>query len=103
MADSPRRTAKRIVSLVPSLTESLFCLGLGDRIVGITDWCIHPSDRVSGLPRVGGTKNPSVRQILELEPDLVIANREENRKQTVVALRAAGVDVWVSDPRRGSH
>jgi len=88
MADSPRRIAKRIVSLVPSLTESLFCLGLGDRIVGITDWCIHPSDRVSGLPRVGGTKNPSVRQILELEPDLVIANREENRKQTVVALES---------------
>jgi ABC-type Fe3+-hydroxamate transport system substrate-binding protein len=99
MADSPARSATRIVSLVPSVTESLFCLGLGDRIVGITDWCVHPSDRVSGLPRVGGTKNPSVRRILELEPDLVIANREENRKRTVVALRAAGVDVWVSDPR----
>jgi ABC-type hemin transport system substrate-binding protein len=99
MADSPARSAKRIVSLVPSVTESLFCLGLGDRIVGITDWCVHPSDRVSGLPRVGGTKNPSVRQILELEPDLVIANREENPKRTVVALRTAGVDVWVTYPR----
>ncbi len=99
MADSPARTAKRIVSLVPSVTESLFCLGLGDRIVGITDWCVHPSDRVSGLPRVGGTKNPSVRQILELEPDLVIANREENRKRTVVALRTAGIDVWVTYPQ----
>ena len=54
MADSPARRAKRIVSLVPSVTESLFRLGLGDRIVGITDWCVHPSDRVSGLPRVGG-------------------------------------------------
>jgi ABC-type hemin transport system substrate-binding protein len=99
MADSPARSAERIVSLIPSVTESLFCLGLGDRVVGITDWCIHPRDRVSGLPRVGGTKNPSVRQILELEPDLVIASREENRKRTVVALRAAGVDVWVIDPR----
>ncbi len=99
MADSPVRTATRIVSLVPSVTESLFCLGLGDRIVGITDWCVHPCVRVSGLPRVGGTKNPSVRQILELEPDLVIANREENRKRTVVALRTAGVDVWVTYPR----
>ncbi|MCH8890728.1 MAG: ABC transporter substrate-binding protein, partial [Myxococcales bacterium] len=99
MADSPARTATRIVSLVPSVTESLFCLGLGDRIVGITDWCVHPSDRVSGLPRVGGTKNPLVRQILELEPDLVIANREENRKRTVVALRTAGVDVWVTFPQ----
>jgi len=99
MADSPVRSGTRIVSLVPSVTESLFCLGLGDRIVGITDWCVHPSDRVSGLPKVGGTKNPSVRQILELDPDLVIANREENRKRTVVALRTAGVDVWVTDPR----
>jgi ABC-type hemin transport system substrate-binding protein len=99
MTHPPARPAKRIVSLVPSVTESLFCLGLGDRIVGITEWCVHPSDRVSGLPRVGGTKNPSVRQILELEPDLVIANREENREQTVVALRTAGVDVWVTHPR----
>jgi ABC-type Fe3+-hydroxamate transport system substrate-binding protein len=99
MTDPPARPAKRIVSLVPSVTESLFCLGLGDRIVGITDWCVHPSDRVSGLPRVGGTKDPSVRKILELEPDLVIANREENRKRTVVALRTAGVDVWVTYPR----
>jgi ABC-type hemin transport system substrate-binding protein len=99
MVDSPARPAKRIVSLVPSVTESLFCLGLGDRIVGITDWCAHPRDRVAGLPRVGGTKNPSVRQILELEPDLVIANREENRKRIVVALRVAGVEVWVTYPR----
>ena len=99
MANSLARPAKRIVSLVPSVTESLFCLGLGERIVGITDWCVHPSDRVSGLPRVGGTKNPLVRQILELEPDLVIANREENRKRTVVALRTAGVDVWVTFPQ----
>ena len=99
MADSQARSAKRIVSLVPSVTESLFCLGLGDRIVGITDWCVHPSDRVAGLPRVGGTQNPSVRQILEREPDLVIANREENREPTVVALRAAGIDVWVTNPR----
>ncbi len=99
MPHSPARSAKRIVSLVPSVTESLFCLGLGERVVGITDWCVHPSDRVSGLPRVGGTKNPSVRQILELEPDLVIANREENRKRTVVALRAAGIDVWVTFPQ----
>ena len=99
MNGSPVRPATRIVSLVPSVTESLFCLGLGDRIVGITDWCVHPSDRVSGLPRVGGTKNPSVRQILELEPDLVIANREENPKRAVVELRTAGVDVWVTYPR----
>jgi ABC-type hemin transport system substrate-binding protein len=99
MTGSPVRPATRIVSLVPSVTESLFCLGLGDRVVAITDWCIHPSDGVAGLPRIGGTKNPSVRQILERKPDLVIANREENRACSVAALRAAGVDVWVTDPR----
>ena len=99
MTDSPVRLATRIVSLVPSVTESLFCLGLGDRVVAITDWCIHPADGVAGLPRIGGTKNPSVREILERKPDLVIANREENREPTVVALRAAGVDVWVTNPR----
>jgi ABC-type Fe3+-hydroxamate transport system substrate-binding protein len=99
MAKARTQIAERIVSLVPSVTESLFCLGLGERVVGITDWCIHPSDQLSGLPRVGGTKNPLVRQILELEPDLVIANREENRKQTVLALRAAGIDVWVTYPQ----
>ncbi|MBW1844728.1 MAG: ABC transporter substrate-binding protein, partial [Deltaproteobacteria bacterium] len=99
MAKTQTRLAERIVSLVPSVTESLFCLGLGDRVVGITDWCVHPSHQLSGLPRVGGTKNPLVRQILELEPDLVIANREENRKRTVLALRAAGVDVWVTYPQ----
>ncbi len=99
MDGSPPRAARRIVSLVPSVTESLFCLGLGDRVVGVTDWCAHPRDRVSALPRVGGTKNPSLRRILGLEPDLVIANREENRERTVLALRAAGVDVWVTYPR----
>ena len=81
MAKAQTQIAERIVSLVPSVTESLFCLGLGDRVDGITDWCVHPSDQLSSLPRVGGTKNPLVRQILELEPDLVIANREENRKR----------------------
>jgi ABC-type Fe3+-hydroxamate transport system substrate-binding protein len=99
MSDSPPRSAKRIVSLVPSVTESLFCLGLGGRVVGITDWCVHPRNRVAALPRVGGTKNPSLRRILALEPDLVIANREENRERTVLALRAAGVEVWVTYPR----
>ena len=68
MTASPVRPATRIVSLVPSVTESLFCLGLGDRVVAITDWCVHPRDRVAGLPRVGGTKNPSVHQILDCEP-----------------------------------
>jgi ABC-type Fe3+-hydroxamate transport system substrate-binding protein len=92
-------TPQRIVSLVPSLTEALFELGLGPRIVGVTDWCVHPAAAVADLPKVGGTKNPSIARVLELRPDLVIANQEENRERDVERLRAAGVAVWVTYPR----
>jgi ABC-type Fe3+-hydroxamate transport system substrate-binding protein len=92
-------TSQRIVSLVPSLTEALFALGLGPRVVGVTDWCVHPAEAVAPLPKVGGTKNPSLARVLELRPDLVIANREENRERDVERLRAAGVPVWVTYPR----
>lgn len=90
---------RRVVSLVPSVTESLFDLSLGDRLVAVTDYCIHPAEGVARLPRIGGTKNPDVRRIVELAPDLVIANQEENRKEDVLALEAAGVPVWVTFPR----
>ncbi|MGH0029103.1 MAG: helical backbone metal receptor [Myxococcota bacterium] len=96
---SERAAARRIVSLVPSLSEALFALGLGDRVVGVTDWCVHPADRVAALPKVGGTKNPSIERILELRPQLVIANQEENRRRDVERLTQAGVDVWVTYPR----
>ncbi len=95
----PDSGARRIVSLVPSLTEALFELGLGPRVVGVTDWCIHPAAAVADLPKVGGTKNPHVARVLELRPDLVIANREENRVRDVERLRAAGIPVWVTYPR----
>ena len=94
--DSPGR---RIISLVPSLTEALFSLGLGERVVAVTEWCVHPSDAVAKLPKVGGTKNPNLSQILALRPDLVIANREENRRRDVERLRAAGTPGWVTYPR----
>jgi len=94
LPNSPRR----IVSLVPSVTESLFELGAGERVVGVTDYCIHPAERVARLPRVGGTKNPDVRRIVALAPDLVIANREENTKAAVEALEALGIRVWVTFP-----
>jgi len=90
---------RRIVSLVPSLTEALFALGLGDRVVGATDWCVHPADRVAAVPKVGGTKTPSISRIVELRPDLVIANREENRRRDVERLESAGIEVWVTYPR----
>jgi ABC-type hemin transport system substrate-binding protein len=92
-------TAQRIVSLVPSLTEALFELGLGSRVVGVTDWCVHPAGALAALPRVGGTKNPAIERVLDLRPDLVIANREENRERDVERLRAAGINVWVTYPR----
>jgi ABC-type hemin transport system substrate-binding protein len=92
------RAPQRVVSLVPSLTESLFDLGAGDAVVGITDYCIHPAGRLAGLPRLGGTKNPRVTDIIALQPDLVLANWEENTRPVVDALQAAGVPVWVTLP-----
>jgi len=90
---------RRVVSLVPSVTESLFDLNLGDRLVAITDYCIYPAEGVARLPRIGGTKNPDVRRIIEVAPDLVIANQEENREADVRALRDAGIPVWVTFPK----
>jgi ABC-type Fe3+-hydroxamate transport system substrate-binding protein len=81
----------RVVSLVPSLTESLAPTG---RLVGATDWCTHPADL--DVVRVRGTKNPDLAAIRELEPDLVIANKEENRELDVRRLRESGVPVWVT-------
>lgn len=93
------RDARRIVSLVPSVTESLFTLGLGARVIAVTDWCIHPSDLPPALARVRGTKNPDVDAIVALAPDLVLANLEENREVDVRRLRERGVTVWVDYPR----
>lgn len=93
------RAPQRVVSLVPSLTESLFDLGLGQAVVGITDYCIYPEQATAALPRLGGTKDPDLTRIIALQPDLVIANWEENTRQSVETLEAAGLPVWVSFPR----
>lgn len=98
-APSAAPLPQRIVSLVPSLTESLFALGLGDRVVGVTQWCVHPEAELAALPRVGGTKNPDLEAICALSPELVIANQEENTRRDVERLRAAGIPVWVTYPR----
>lgn len=90
---------RRIVSLVPSLTETLFALGAGAAVAGVTDFCVHPADGVAKLPRVGGTKNPNLAVIRALRPDLVLANKEENRRRDVEALEAAGVPVFVTYAR----
>ena len=77
---------RRMVSLVPSMTESLFDLGLGEHLCAVTDYCIHPVEAVRGLERIGGTKKPNIERILQLQPDLVLANQEENTRQAVEAL-----------------
>jgi ABC-type Fe3+-hydroxamate transport system substrate-binding protein len=89
----------RIVSLIPSITELLFALGLDDRIVGVTVFCTEPRDRVARTAKVGREKDPDLSRIRALAPDLVVANMEENRRDVVEALRAAGVPVWVTFPR----
>lgn len=86
----------RVVSLVPSLTEAV-ALSAPGALVGATDWCSHPAGL--DVTRVGGTKNPKVDRILALAPDLVIANEEENRAPDLDALRAAGVEVLVTEVR----
>lgn len=90
---------RRVVSLVPSMTESLFDLGAGGYLVGVTDYCRPPETEVERLTRVGGTKSARVPEILALKPELVIANQEENTQETVEALEAGGAKVWVTFPR----
>jgi ABC-type Fe3+-hydroxamate transport system substrate-binding protein len=93
------QTPQRIVSLVPSLTEALFAYGAGERVVGRTDYCVEPAARVVGKATVGGTKKLDLRAIEQLRPDLVIASAEENEKDQVEALMAAGLTVYVTLPR----
>jgi ABC-type Fe3+-hydroxamate transport system substrate-binding protein len=84
---------ERIVSLVPSLTEAVAATKR-PALIGATDWCTHPADLK--VARVRGPKNPDWRAIVALEPDLVLANKEENRELDVQRLRDAGVQVWVT-------
>ncbi|MEV5838513.1 helical backbone metal receptor [Nocardia sp. NPDC052112] len=87
------RPVRRVVSLVPSLTEAV-AVSRPEVLVAATDWCTHPADL--DLERVRGTKNPNVRRIIELAPDLVLCNQEENRRIDVERLRDAGIPVWVT-------
>src|SRR5438445_11647080 len=93
------RAPKRIVSLVPSITEALFTFGLGDAVVGVTRFCVEPREAVAPKAKVGGTKTLDVSQVRQLQPDLVIANVEENRPEDVRQLIAAGLNVMVTFPR----
>ncbi len=89
----PGGPLRRVVSLVPSLTEAL-AVSAPDLLVGATQWCSHPAGL--DVARVRGTKNPDLAAIGRLRPDLVVMNKEENRRVDVERLRAAGVAVWVT-------
>jgi ABC-type Fe3+-hydroxamate transport system substrate-binding protein len=88
-------TPRRVVSLVPSLTESIAATA-AEILVGATDWCTHPPGL--DVARIGGTKNPRLDDIVALRPDLVVANQEENRAPDIAALRDSGLDVLVTAP-----
>ena len=89
---------ERIVSLVPSLTEALFVFGAGERVVGRTRYCLWPPRVVGRVTTVGGTKKVDVTRLLELEPDLVVAVKEENSRENVEKIQDAGVPVFVGAP-----
>jgi ABC-type Fe3+-hydroxamate transport system substrate-binding protein len=91
---------RRVVSLVPSDTLNVSALGCASALVGRTDWCELPEELVARLPSVGGTKNPRVDAVCELEPDLVLANQEENTRGDLEKLAQRGVRVYVAFPKR---
>lgn len=95
MCEAGTGRTRRVVSLVPSLTEAVAATVPG-ALVGATAWCTHPAGL--DVPRLGGTKNPAVDGVVALRPDLVVVNTEENRAPDIAALRATGLWVWETDP-----
>lgn len=87
---------RSIVSLVPSLTEALFAIGLSEQVTGRTAYCVEPAGRVERVPALGGTKNPDLDRIMAIRPDLVIASAEENVREHVETLIDTGLPVYVS-------
>ncbi|MBL7984308.1 MAG: ABC transporter substrate-binding protein [Flavobacteriales bacterium] len=108
ITDQMHRTVKvpdapqRIISLVPSQTELLYDLGLGERVVGITKFCVHPETWFKTKHRVGGTKKVDMEKIRALKPDLIIGNKEENERKDIEALEKE-FPVWMSDVRSLHH
>ncbi len=92
------RPPRRIISLVPSTTESVHALGAGERLVGVTRYCVLPPEAREKASVVGGTKSPRIDVIRGLKPDLILANKEENREQDVRELETVA-PVYVAFPR----
>ena len=89
-------TPKRIISIVPSQTELLFDLGLDGEIIGVTKFCVHPSDKIKQKLKVGGTKTLNINQIKKLQPDIIIGNKEENERGQIEELMQL-YPVWMSE------
>jgi iron complex transport system substrate-binding protein len=89
---------RRIVSLIPSISESLIEMGATEQIVGITSYCVSPRPQVLRIPKIGGTKTPDIEKIRQLDPDLIIANVEENRKEDVQRLETVA-DLFLNFPK----
>jgi ABC-type Fe3+-hydroxamate transport system substrate-binding protein len=93
-----RCVAPRIASLVPSLTELLFALGLGDNVVARTGFCVHPRPAIRQVPKIGGTKDPDLAKLRALAPTHLIVNVDENRREVVDAAREFIPDIIVTHP-----
>ncbi|PYM42459.1 MAG: hypothetical protein DME12_07265 [Candidatus Rokuibacteriota bacterium] len=93
------RAPRRIVSLIPSTTETLCALGLADALVGVTVYCREPAEVTRTKRKIGGEKTPDLDAIRALGPDLVVANVEENVREHIEQLRAWAIPVWVTYPR----
>ncbi len=93
---------KRIISLAPNMTEILFALGLGDRIVGVTSFCDHPEE-AKKKPKVGGMSNPSLEAVVKLRPDIVVMTTDGNPKEFEARLRSMGIKTFVFTSRRLSE
>jgi ABC-type Fe3+-hydroxamate transport system substrate-binding protein len=94
----PGLAPQRVVSLVPSTTDSLFTLGFGRFVVGVTDYCPVPDDH-AGITRVGGPKDARAGEIADLRPEMVFANAEENPESLIGELEKSGLRVWVAFPK----
>jgi ABC-type Fe3+-hydroxamate transport system substrate-binding protein len=98
VAHPPAGTGPRIASLVPSLTELLFALGLGAHVVARTGFCVHPREGVAGVPKIGGTKDPDLARLRAIGPTHLVVNVDENRRETVDAARVFVPHIVVTHP-----
>jgi ABC-type Fe3+-hydroxamate transport system substrate-binding protein len=99
VAHSAATQSPRIASLVPSLTELLFALDLGEHVVARTGFCVHPKPEIVRVPKIGGTKTPDLARLKALQPTHLVVNIDENRRDTVDAARAFVPNIIVTDPR----